>query len=213
MAEYVPIDKLGIRNAIANITTQTAEQRNAFSGGETNILGASRADMTELFDHTPDGRDSDESIMLAAYNHSLDMYEAGFYTASGTTYNPDFDSPELELGYNNTPNNATRLTSTGQQDDKPNPQGPNIKSFSIDEDGNPDIPDGTERTETGHLPKNRGFGVSEGQTRTIGSYLRRRWDKGVDPEVKASQRPQLGEYKNHDGLTYSDIVVFDPSDS
>lgn len=217
MANFTPLDSLGTKNGMSELTVQTTEQRAQIEErdprGSTLKFGVASASSIFV--------DNGADIKSNSFNAMLDMYEGGTvnerYQGTGATLNPDFVG-DLELGYDETPNINSDLNDVlDQLKDKPSYFGPNLKSHSIDETGEPEFNPTLARNSTSDTklitadgnPRRRGFGNEEGHTRTIGSYMRRRWSASQVDAAQVSQHPQLGEYRDHANLKYSNVSVRD----
>jgi hypothetical protein len=196
---------LGAVNAMANISAQTAEQRNQFAG-ESGKLGASRTVMSNLFNIAERG--DEEYINTTAYNNSVALYIENKYTGSGAYMNPDFSTGSLaenQLGYDAFPSTTEIEASHEALSDAPNTFGPNINTHKFNADGSPDVNEAQISSPTFVDEGQRGFGSNFERNKidkkTFGSYLRRKKVEGLPP----GQEPRLGVYVDVDGyLTDAD---------
>jgi Leucine-rich repeat (LRR) protein len=134
---------LGQINAMANITSQTTNQRTAFGetfGGQdavNNLIKGVAGDLTGIFPSL-----NARIINEAAYN---EMKSTIVTTTQPTSYNPDFNASNIDLNFAQAPTYDS-LTATGGSitlaKDKPSLIGPNLKSIGFDADGAPSITPG-----------------------------------------------------------------------
>ncbi len=198
---------LGQINAMANITSQTTNQRTAFGetfGGQdavNNLIKGVAGDLTGIFPSL----NADE-INNAAYN---EMKSILVTTTQQENYNPDFNT-NINLDFTGAPTYSSLVDQNGSitsAKDKPSLIGPNLRSIGFDANGAPDIPTtftNLNRT-TGANPDNRqaigtqGFGRFYSNVNNLGprfaNYLSDKFDN------ENNNDPNLGKSKNE---TYSE---------
>lgn len=192
----------GTINAMANITDQTTQQRTIFKSHFNNFGAYTQTNIWEDLNQN-------NAINSVAFNKMIDLHVKGNYTGSVEYLNPDFTSP-IELGHDNTPKISDIGTSTNSLSDKPNILGPNLKSHSFDENGQPRFADNIESQYSLLQMKNKlgkgGFGNYFDNNRldgaTFGSYLRRSASEHYVAGIDDKDRPVLGEYKEIDDIDY-----------
>lgn len=193
---------LGQINAMANITSQTDNQRTAFGerfGGQDTVNKLTKGvagDLTGIFN----------SFNANEINSNAFLYlkKATIATTRPQSYNPDF-SNIIYLNFKDAP---TYDSLTGQDGsiesakDKPSLIGPNLRSIGFDANGAPAIPASfanLNRT-TGSNPDNRnaigtqGFGRFYNNVNNLGprfaNYLSDKFDNDSNND------PDLGKSKN-----------------
>lgn len=184
---------LGDKNAMANINSQTKNQRSNFA--KNTNFGANRS-APLLFNNT--------SIDEATGIVSIDDTEIN--SLANTTLQSSYDSIQgnpdfLDLGNIDYTGTETMMGSVADAIDKPALKGPNLVVPSIDADG--EVIDQAPAN-TAYAPvTGRGFGVNldrhtPGNSPTIGSYLKRRLDD--DGEVQVPK----GEYVDEDKYSWEE---------
>lgn len=197
---------LGQINAMANITSQTENQRNVFASKENAIdvfTGLTKGKAGNLSGIFP-SLDANE-INNNAYENMKSQF---VFTSNTSQYNPDFATNTVFLNYlyNNEAPNIYSLTTAGGEislaDDKPSLMGPNLKTIGFNSDGSPNIPDeftNLNRSNPGspnniNIAGKQGFGVFYNNVNILGSrfanYLSNKFD---DDE---NNNPVLGQSKH-----------------
>lgn len=197
------LNLLGAKNAMANITSQTDNQRTAFGerfGGKdpvNNLTKGVAGNLTGIFDYQ--SFDVNE-INKAAYN---EMKSTVVKTTQSASYNPDF-AADIDLNFIQAPtydsltddlNGSIKLAL-----DKPSLIGPNLRYIGFDVNGAPSIPTANftnfNRTMNTN-PNNRnaigtqGFGRFYNDVNNLGprfaNYLANKFDTNGD------DNPNLGQ--------------------
>lgn len=209
MSTDIPnLQLLGAKNAMANITSQTTNQRTAFGetfGGQdavNNLIKGVAGDLTGIFPSL----NADE-INNAAYN---EMVSKTVTTTQANSYNPDFNT-NINLDFTGAPTYSSLVDQNGSitsAKDKPSLIGPNLRSIGFDANGAPDIPTtnftNLNRT-TGENPDNRqaigtqGFGRFYSNVNNLGprfaNYLSDKFDtdNSNDPILEQSKPETYSE--------------------
>lgn len=185
---------LGDKNAMANINSQTRNQRNNFSGNSQ--LGANRS-AHQLFSNNINIDEASGIITIDGSEINPLANETLQSSYDSIQGNPDF----LELDNIDYTGTQTMMGSVSSALDKPDLKGPNLVVPSIDADGEVIAQDAEN---TAYSPvTGRGFGVnldrhSPENSPTIGSYLSRRLDE--DGEVQVPK----GEYVDEDKYNWEE---------
>ncbi len=142
MSTDIPnLQLLGAKNAMANITSQTNNQRDKFGltfGGVDPInkltkgVAGDLKGIFKLFDAN--------EINRAAYN---EMVSKKVQTTQPASYNPDFTASDIDLNFAQAPTYDSLIANDGSiksAKDKPSLIGPNLRSIGFDADGAPNIP-------------------------------------------------------------------------
>jgi hypothetical protein len=195
-------------------STQTSNQRNAFSGSTSSKLGASRTNMSNLFDFDPvTGRGSGDDIMnraeaVLALNYGIAPEPgSGIFPADGveTGINPDFPAGWDGLNYKYTNGIGTsKFRQTMLQADLPNIFGPNLIPPSIEDPTSPTSGRAVSPT-ANQTNANADFtasGVSQ-EPKGYGTYIDTNDPRDIDQKVTKpffmerpsdTQRQVLGEF-------------------
>ena len=205
--------------ATNDASSQTTNQRNAFSGGvsQINKLGASRTTMSSIFDF--DERGSGDSIMIRAQavlalNYGIATPDSGISPQDGvrTGKNPDFPGGWSGSNYKYT--NGVGTSKYGKVEnaiDKPNIFGPNLLTPSI-EDPTAETVSRISSPTANQLQINADFTNISQDPNGYGTYIDTNDPRDRDQKVtkpffmerpSSSERQVLGEFFDTDTYDYA----------